>query len=134
MPRPAGPSVRAVIIVKAAASAMFASRTTKVNSPSYITRCVRSNGTMEQYFGDRLEENCAVEHDGGAFDVEQIVRKNIAHLVRRQVAFAVDLRPPGNARSDDVPLLVRRQFRSETLRELHHFGTRPHDRHLAAQD
>src|SRR4029079_404576 len=74
------------------------------------------------------------EAQGSVLDVVEVVFELVGGVFDAGAVRIVDLRPTGEARLHQVPLIVKRDFVRQLLDELGTLGPRTDERHFSAQD
>src|ERR1700719_5407342 len=87
----------------------------------------------KQHRMDRLEHDHGIELERIMPDVIKIVLKLRNRVFLTFAVRIIDLRPPGDARLDQMPKMIKRNLFFVPLRALYPLGTRTDQAHLACQ-
>src|SRR5258708_14078788 len=93
-----------------------------------------SSSTAEQNRFDRLKHNDRIECQALVLDVVKLVLQLLPRVFDRRAVRILDLRPAGQARRDQMPLFVIRNFLSQLGHKMRTLRTRADKAHVAAQD
>src|SRR5689334_9912742 len=74
---------------------------------------------------DRLEHDPHIKQQRSVFDVVEIILKLLYCIFDRRAVAVIDLRPTGQARLNQVTLVVERNLLGQLLDEEGAFGARP---------